>query len=234
MDVSPVLSIEDCAPLSPLFDDDDDIDPPSSKPIVFLVIGIEIDEPYASPNLMRKWRWIRTYGFGQYTMYAPRRFSPLLRRAIARVLAQTRQHYQSASWVERYWRRVDEATILELTGPGVFTDAILDGLSDALPATHPLVRTSVEMDYGGELSAGPRVTWAPFYRLKESLWLNASDAVAGREFGGLGVMPIRVWGNGQRHSQAGWYDDEEACVNHHFRGTWKPWKQTWSEYLFGS
>lgn len=115
----------------------------------------------------------------------------------------------------------------------MFTDAILDTLSETLPRTHPLVATSVEKDRDvGELSSASagslkRVTWAPFHGLKESVWVDAADAV---DMGGLGVVPVRVWGNGQRHSGAGNFGVQEACVHHWFGGTWK---KSWREHLFG-
>lgn len=191
------------------------------KPNVSLVLGIEIDELFASSKLMHDWHWIRTYGFLQYTMYAPRRFSPLLRKAITRTLAQTKQHYQRSNILTR--NKYDEGTTLETTGPGVFTDAILDGLSEALPETHPLVTISMEKDKGvGGLSSGSgevqrRVTWAPFHRLKEPLFTDTTSHAS--DMGGLTIMPISVWGNGQRHSDAGSIRDVQACVKHHFKGT---------------
>lgn len=137
-------------------------------------------------------------------MYAPRRFSPLLRRVIVRVLAHTRQHSQGSFLFSRL--TYDENSILEITGPGVSTDAILDVLSETLPSTHPLVTASVEENkHTGEFYADPngggipgRVTWAPFYKLKNALWVDASDSISddNRDMGGLGVLPIRVWANG--------------------------------------
>lgn len=164
-------------------------------------------------------------------MYAPKRFSPFLRRAIVRALAHSRQRAQKFTFFSTY----DEKSILETTGPGVFTDAILDVLSDTLPRSHPLITTSVEKDQDvGELSSQPgrlwgRVTWAPFHRLREPLWVDAADSVSD-DMGGLGVLPISVWGNGQRHSEAGYFHDEQACVNHLFGRTWK---KGWWEYFFG-
>lgn len=57
--------------------------------------------------------------------------------------------------------------ILEVTGPGMFTDAVLDVLSESLPLDHELITRSVKADKNiGELEGMPRgnrVTWAPFY-----------------------------------------------------------------------
>lgn len=135
----------------------------------------------------------------------------------------------------------------------MFTDAVLDVLSETLPYTHPLVRTSVQTDEGvgdlmlpatkGTKSPGnnddddmqirQRVTWAPFHHLSSPLWVDATEAMDGKEMGGLGVLPINVWGNGQRHSGAENFFSEHACVNHRFGGSWKKWKKGWREYLLG-
>lgn len=225
MDILPARPVKSCPSLSPLF-----ATPPTKVPS--LVLGIEIDEPYASPQLMHDWHWSRSYGFIQYNMYAPRRFSPLLRRAIVRVLSHTRQHQQHSNYFSR--PKYDESTTLEITGPGVFTDAVLDVLSETLPGTHPLITRSIEKDEkADELrklgGTSKRVTWAPFHRLQSPLWVDASEATGG-DMGGLGVMPINVWGNGQRHSEAGFFNHPLACINHRFGRTWK---KGWWEYLFG-
>lgn len=123
----------------------------------------------------------------------------------------------------------------------MFTDAVLDVLSESLPPNHPLVIASVEKhaEIGtttGDPSSTPPlwdqglVTWAPFHRLKHPLWVDASDSNPGEDMGGLGILPITVWGSGQRHSEAGWFNDVEACVNHRFGRTWK---KGWWEYFFG-
>ena len=205
---------------------------------VSLVVGVEIDEPFASPQKMRDWHWVRSYGFIQYTMFAPRRFSPLLREVIVRVLSHTKRHLDERNLF--LGARYNEMSTLEITGPGVFTDAILDVLSDTLPATHPLVSESIKADSGfgdlvppGSVTPLQRVTWAPFYRLQQPLCVDASEAKQGTELGGLCVLPINAWGNGQRHSGSEGFGSKQACINHMFGGTWKPWKQSWKKYLFG-
>ncbi|KAI9833357.1 MAG: hypothetical protein M1819_003752 [Sarea resinae] len=235
-DVAPVVPITSCPPLSPLFDPD-----LRSRPdLPSLVLGIEIDEPYASPRLMHQWHWSRTYGFIQYTMFAPRRFSPILRRAIVRVLAHTRRH-QAGVFTHGY----DEEEILEVTGPGVFTDAVLDVLSEHLDPFHPLINHSIRAESSflgpGSLPLSPpdgttsttttqrRLTWAPFHTLREPLWID-ENAAAAQGMGGLLVLPISVWGNGQRHSGAEGFNSSQACINHRFGRTWK---KGWWEYLVG-
>lgn len=226
VDIFPARAIDECPALDPVFSSN-----PEEKPTVSLILGVEIDEPYASPQLLRAWRWTRSYQFIQYTMYAPRRFSPLLRRAIVRTLSHTRLLHQQSGFFSRW--NYNQNTILEISGPGMFTDAILDTLSETLPETHPLVAASVEKDKeAGELSSPgggslKRVTWAPFHELDEAVWIDAADA---DDMGGLGVVPVQVWGNGQRHSHAGNFKSKEACVNHRFGGTWK---KSWHEVLFG-
>ncbi|KAJ5578758.1 uncharacterized protein N7459_007722 [Penicillium hispanicum] len=210
----------------------------NEDPDVSLVVGVEIDEPFASPQKMHDWHWVRRYGFIQYTLYAPRRFSPLLREVIVRVLSHTKRHLEEANFF--FGAKYNEMGILEITGPGVFTDAVLDVLSDTLPTSHPLIADSVRADtsFGDLIPPGSttpvqRVTWAPFYRLDKPLCVKGSEAKQGKQHGGLCVMPINVWGNGQRHSRSEGFENRHACVNHRFSGTWKPGRQNWMKYLLG-
>lgn len=228
MDVNPARKIKDCpATQQSVFNDNADIS---------LVLGIEIDEPYATPEEMNLWHWARPYGFLQYTIYAPRRFSPLLRDVVVRVMSHTKRHLDESNVF--LGPRYNELTTLEVTGPGVFTDAILDALSDSLPASHPLITKSVEADAAlgkqgpkGSEAPSQRVTWAPFHRLQETLCVNGSEAKEGKELGGLCVLPINAWANGQRHSNAEGTNSPHACVNHRFGGTWKPWKHSWKNKI---
>ncbi|KAK4868210.1 hypothetical protein LT330_007408 [Penicillium expansum] len=236
IDVFPARTIKTCPALEPFFAPTPEEYTQNTHPNVSLVVGIEVDEPYASPQFMRDWHWTRSYGLIQYTMYAPRRFSPLLRETIVRVLAHTRQ-YNSAHSRFLPSLAYDEKTILGVTGPDVFTDAVLDKLSSSLPSTHPFVQQSVDADIEigdllspelGELKE--RVTWAPFHRLRDPVCIQADEAAPNAYMGGLCVLPISVWGNGQRHSQAGGFNHGNACVNHRFGRTWK---KGWWEYIFG-
>jgi hypothetical protein len=116
----------------------------------------------------------------------------------------------------------------------MFTDALLDVLSETLPANHGLVTASMAAGEGiGELndlsssSNEPhplhRVTWAPFYALKEAMWIDAANSKAGESgemtYGGLVVLPINIWGNGQRHPGAEGFESVHACINHRFGRT---------------
>lgn len=182
-DVYPAKSIRTCPSLHPFFND------VALDATISLIVGIEIDEPFASPQKMLYWHWARRYEFLQYNIYAPQRFSPFLREIIVRVLSHTRQHAES-----HFWARYNEMITLEVTGPGVFTDVILDGLSDTLPPTHPLVEKSIDADkqYGDivpSYSTKPvrRVTWAPFHDAKETLCVGNSEAQAEKTMGGICV-----------------------------------------------
>lgn len=236
IDVFPARTIKTCPALEPFFAPPPNEYTESTHPDVSLVVGIEVDEPYASQQFMRDWHWTRSYGLIQYTMYAPRRFSPLLHETIVRVLSHTRQYNSQHSSFFRS-PAYGEKTILGVTGPDVFTDAILDTLSSSLPSTHPFVQQSIDADadIGDLLSPelgdlNERVTWAPFHRLRDSVCIQADEAAPNKSMGGLCVLPISVWGNGQRHSQAGGFNHPNACVNHRFGRTWK---KGWWEYIFG-
>jgi mannosyltransferase OCH1-like enzyme len=237
IDAYPVRSISSCAPISDLF-------AASQKHNISLVVGVEIDEPHASSRTKKLWHWSRTYGFIQYSMYAPNRFSPFLRRVIVRALAHSHRHSEdTGTWF--HGPQYSEEDILEVTGPGMFTDALLDVLSETLPRNHHLVMGSMAADEGfGELddsSSGSRgshklhrVTWAPFHVLKDAIWIDETESEGfgrgGMSNGGLMVLPINVWGNGQRHSEAEGFESTHACVNHRFGRTWK---KGWWEYLVG-
>lgn len=94
---------------------------------------------------------------------------------------------------------------MEISGPGVFTDAVLDTLSRSLPPTNSLVEQSVGADLGiGDLKmqrtgiTQRRVTWAPFFGIKEPVCVDASEArdEDGDGMGGLCVLPVNAWANG--------------------------------------
>lgn len=236
-DVIPAKPIKECPALQPVFTSiSNHSGVPTVSPAVSLVVGVEIDEPYATRQFMRDWRWTRRYGFLQYTMYAPRRFSPLLREIIVRAISHTHQ-YESQRWGLFRRLRYTQKAILMVTGPDVVTDTILDTVSTSLPSTHPLVQESVRADAEiGDLvspetgATQQRVTWAPFHRLQHTLCIAEDEAIPTAPMGGLCVLPISVWGNGQRHSQAEGFRSPHACINHRFKGSWK---KGWRRYISG-
>lgn len=226
IDIFPTTSVRTCPTLQPLFDFD-------VKRNISLVVGVEIDEPYATARKSKAWRWSRTYQFVQYSFYAPRRFSPILRKVIVRGIAHSVQHQRNtASWY-RPSGRFDNDAVLETTGPGMFTDAILDSLSETLPSTHSLKRKPEQPDScpavedgssGSPDNTSPRqVTWFPFHKLEQSLWIDDTESDGldeSQRNGGLLVLPVNVWGNGQRHSGSGDFDTPGACLNHRFSRSW--------------
>lgn len=182
------------------------------------MLGVELDEPYdRPPRGMREWHWTRRYGFAQYTMYAPRRFSPLLREVITRAIAHTKQYNERLG--SSFWG-YDQRSILGITGPDVVTDAVLDVLSWTLPVTHELVNISMNVDTGTDKTER-RVNWAPFHQIQSPLCIDDGEATSERAMGGLCVLPINAWGNGQRHSGSEGFNSPHACINHRFSGSWK-------------
>ena len=178
--------------------------------------------------MREEWHWSRTYGFAQYNFYAPRRFSPFLRRAIVRAIAHSVKHNGVTAGMI-YGPRYTENDILEVTGPGMFTDAIVDVLSESLPPEHELIRISAEV--ASQIPQPQRrLTWAPFHRMQQPMWINISDNSNPGSAYDLLVMPINVWGNGQRHSGSDMFNHTEACANHLFG---RSWKKGWWEYLLG-
>ncbi|KAH8703538.1 hypothetical protein BGW36DRAFT_287970 [Talaromyces proteolyticus] len=232
MDVYPARPINSCPDLLPILADDG-----LTKSNISLVVGVELDEPFATPRIMRMWKWTRRYGFMQYTMYAPRRFSPIVREIITRSIAHTKQHNERHKSILFGRPRYSQDTILGVTGPDVVTDAVLDVLSATLPPTHNLVNISMESNTGidgltsettGEIER--RVTWAPFHRLRHSLCVDGREATVETSMGGLCVLPVNAWGNGQRHSGSEPFNSPHACINHRFGGSWK---KGWWRRIFG-
>lgn len=111
-----------------------------------LVLGLEMDEPAANPHTRAFWHWTRTAAFAQYAVYAPRRFSPLMRRALARALAYATHHNRATTRrtggvkVGPVYTAEDVA---EATGRGMLTDLVMDVLGETLPEHAPAVRASL-------------------------------------------------------------------------------------------
>ncbi|TAQ87482.1 hypothetical protein B7494_g4182 [Chlorociboria aeruginascens] len=182
---------------------------------ISLTIGVDIDEPYWTPETVQERGWSRGFGFGQVVLWAQKRFDPIIRRAIVRTVSSARKIGHTR------WSTIN---IGEVSGGSMFTDAVFDTLSENLKEDH-FIR---DRDAGLER----RVTWKKFRALKKPIWIEPDDAAEGTEenMRGLAVLPINVWGNGQGHSGAGSFDHEDACVNH-VLGKKSP--KTWHETFFG-
>ncbi len=102
------------------------------------------------------------------------------------------------------WATLLEEDILGLTGPGLFTDAVLDVLSESLPHDLELITRFVKADENEEelegTSSKGKVTWAPFHHLEEPSRIakNVSDRPgaqgSAQNMSGLLVLPVHVWG----------------------------------------
>lgn len=177
--------------------------------------------------------------------------SPFLRRAVVRAVAHAYAHgkrkargrgrgwpgrIKGGVWTGAY----TEVEVLEITGPGVWTDAVLDTLTDAaLRAAPPMAADLLDVvvdDAQSGHGRRERVTWRAFSGIttpREIVLTPAGvrGAVAPEaEPVGIVVLPVNYWGNGQRHSGAGNFGAKEACVNHLFL---RSWKKGWWEWAFG-
>jgi alpha 1,6-mannosyltransferase len=196
---------------------------------VSLMVGVDIDEPYLSQSTIREWGWTRGFSFGQYVIWAPKRFDPILRKAIVRTISHgmTQQKLSSRTWMQRYrsWKDGSRIEYMEeLSGAGMFTDLVLEMLSKTLKDDHRLR----DRDAGLQ----KRVTWKKFRASKRIIWVEPDDTKEESEndMRGLSIVPINVWGSGQTHSGSGTSDHDDACVNHvHGR---RP-RREWHERLFG-
>jgi alpha 1,6-mannosyltransferase len=227
-DIWPRFSIADCPPMREILNRSPrsphiaanvsraEYKPDTGPRRISLVLGVDIDEPYMTETVQKKWGWSRTFAFATYAMWAPERFDPLLRKAIVRCVAH-------AEGIKK-GDEVGDKEVGEICGGGMLTDVVFDGLSEALVDAHP-VR---DMDAGLER----RVTWKKFRHLKKPVWVDGRDVREGEEVNmrGLGVLPVNVWGSGQRHSRAGRFDHVDACINHVYGH--KPSTSIWQK-IFG-
>jgi alpha 1,6-mannosyltransferase len=199
-----------------------------NKKNVSLMVGIDVDEPYFSQDTIKAHKWSRGFGFSQSTIWAPKRFDPILRKAIVRSISHAMVH---ATLPPDTWKQKLEAHIIahtdygyEVSGAGMFTDLVLEMLSQNLKDDH-LMR---DRDAGLER----RVTWKHFRKRKQVLWIEPDQMKesVGDYLKGIAVLPIDVWGSGQSHSGSGSSESDQACVNHVHN--WRPQKQ-WKHRIFG-
>lgn len=178
-------------------------DPSSS-----VIVGIEIDEPSATKAVQKQWKWSRNHGFTQWTMIA-KPFAESLKLAIVRAVSHsyTLARLRGVSGPEKlrsgkglldwFVGAYTVQDILEITGPGMWTDAVFDSINTN-------AQNSVE---------GRRreiVSWSTFTGLKIP-----------KQVGPVLVLPINYFGSGQRHSGSGFFQVPEACACHLAKRTWK-------------
>lgn len=179
-----------------------------ADPSLRVIVGIEIDEPQATKAVQRKWKWSRNHGFTQWTVIA-KPFAEPLKPAIvpsishAYTLARLRgvshpENLRSGKGLFNYFLGSHKIKdILEVTGPGMWTDAVLDSMNA------PVVdRINHGQESGTMISA--------FTGLQSP-----------KLVGEILVLPINYFGTGQRHSGSAIFQLPEACVNHMARRSWK-------------
>jgi mannosyltransferase OCH1-like enzyme len=174
-----------------------------TDPSITTVVGIEIDEPSADEAVQRKWKWSRNHGFTQWTVISKPFAEPLklaIVRAISHTYALARLRGVSEPGKLRSGKGIFDwflgsytvKDILEITGPGMWTDSVLDSIN----------RRNAQRS--------GRVSWYAFTGLEIP-----------KVVGHVLVLPINYFGSGQRHSEAGNFQVPEACVNHLAKRTWK-------------
>lgn len=194
---------------------------------VGLILGVERDEPFFSCDEIRRRGWTRGFGFGTGTVWAPKRFDPVLRKAIVRSISHAHVQQTLAGgdgWLASFkgtneWGEEERG---EISGAGMFTDIVLEVLSGGLKEGHELR----DRDAGLER----RVSWKKFKGLKSVLWIEPNQAKDGVDMRGIAVLPINVWSNGQNHSSSGTFEADGACVNHVYGGC--PKKKEWYKRLW--
>jgi mannosyltransferase OCH1-like enzyme len=171
-----------------------------------VIVGIEIDEPSATKAVQKQWKWSRNHGFTQWTMIA-KPLTESLKLAIVRAVshAYALARLRGVSGPEKlrsgkgpfdwFLGAYTVQDILEVTGPGMWTDAVFDFIN---------ANNSAE--------GRPRaiVSWCTFTGLKIP-----------KKVGPVLVLPINYFGSGQRHSGSGSFQVPEACACHLAKRTWK-------------
>lgn len=188
------------------------------------MVGVERDEPFYNSETIEDMGWSRGFGFGTGTVWAVRRFDPVLRTAIVRSISHTLakrkldDEKMSRDVFEFEWQ---EAERYEISGAGMLTDIVLEALSHGLKDGHQLR----DRDAGLER----RVSWKKFKGLKNALWNEPNQAREGTDMPGIAVLPIDIWSSGQNHSGSGTFEAEGACIN---RVTSSKVYKGWYEKLF--
>lgn len=209
------VSLQDCEPI---------VEVTQGRKEVSLMVGVDRDEPFYNPKTIEDMGWSRGFGFGMGTVWAVRRFDPVLRTAIVRSISHTEAKKELDSrqrWRDAFQFDWEETESNEISGAGMFTDIVLEALSHGLKDGHELR----DRDAGLER----RVSWKKFKGLKNTLWIDPKEAREGSDLRGMAVLPVNVWSNGQNHSGSGSFEAERACVN---RVTGSNSYKEWYEKVF--
>lgn len=165
--------------------------PPSlERSTVGLVVGIEAD-----PDREDWAQWYsRRIQFCQWTIQA-KAGHPILRDIVARITEKTLD--LKARGQLRHGRSPTNVSIVEFTGPAVWTDTVFDYFNNH--------------DYFEFNSKFQNVTAQDFFNIKEH-----------KKVGDVLVLPITSFSPGVGQMGAGEPDDPMAFVKHEFEGSWKP------------
>ncbi|KAI1211893.1 glycosyltransferase family 32 protein [Annulohypoxylon truncatum] len=156
------------------------------KESIGLVIGIEADPD--RPD-WKDW-YSRRIQFCQWTIQS-KPGHPVLRDIVSRITQETLKRKREGLFLSK------EKSVVEFTGPAVWTDTIFDYFND--PRYFDM-RTSQ-----GNIS-----------------YLNFTGIDSPKKVGDVVVLPITSFSPGVQQMGAKDYDDPMAFVKHDFEGTWKP------------
>ncbi|KAI0385133.1 glycosyltransferase family 32 protein [Hypomontagnella monticulosa] len=156
------------------------------KESIGLVIGIEADPD--RPD-WKDW-YSRRIQFCQWTIQA-KPGHPVLRDIVARITKETLKRKSENLFVSK------EKSVVEFTGPAVWTDTIFDYFND--PRYFDMSNSQNNITY-----------------------MNFTGIEAPKKVGDVIVLPITSFSPGVQQMGAKDYDDPMAFVKHDFEGTWKP------------
>ena len=157
---------------------------------VGLVVGIEADP---DRNDWAQW-YSRRIQFCQWTIQA-KAGHPVLRDIVARITEKTLD--LRAKGQLRHGRSPTNVSIVEFTGPAVWTDTIFDYFNNH--------------DYFEFDTTTENITAQDFFGVREH-----------KKVGDVVVLPITSFSPGVGQMGAGEVDDPMAFVKHEFEGSWKP------------
>ncbi|KAI6089103.1 glycosyltransferase family 32 protein [Hypoxylon rubiginosum] len=156
------------------------------KESVGLVVGIEADPD--RPD-WKDW-YSRRIQFCQWTIQA-KPGHPVLRDIVSRITKETLKRKREGLFVSK------EKSVVEFTGPAVWTDTIFDYFNDAR--------------YFDMRSSQGNISYQNFTGIETP-----------KKVGDVVVLPITSFSPGVQQMGAKDYDDPMAFVKHDFEGTWKP------------
>lgn len=156
------------------------------KESIGLVVGIEADPD--RPD-WKDW-YSRRIQFCQWTIQA-KPGHPVLRDIVARITKETLKRKSENLFVSK------EKSVVEFTGPAVWTDVIFDYFNDPR--------------YFDMSNNQNNITYANFTGIETP-----------KKVGDVVVLPITSFSPGVQQMGAKDYDDPMAFVKHDFEGTWKP------------